>query len=106
MLTQDQIATIDALIESAGSTFLAIEAVKADGTLRVFQTQLAARKNHVVDEYESDSREQAVITRHAKNPDLRNIWDTAKQRWSCFDITKVVSVAVRGERHVFGGVPA
>lgn len=100
-MRQAQLDMIDALIDSAGSTFLAIEALKKDNTVRVFQTQLAARKNHIVGEAADESRQQAVVTRHANNPTLRNIWDTAKQRWSCFDISRVIAVTVRGQRHEF-----
>jgi hypothetical protein len=97
---------INALIDSAGSTFLAIEFVKADSTVRTIQVQLPVAKKHIVAEYESDAREQAVATRKANNPNLRNLFDVARKGFRSVNLDTVLAVTVRGTRFDIGGVPA
>lgn len=110
MLTATQTAArreqINALIDSAGSTFLAIEAFKEDGSLRTFQVQLPVAKKHIVAEYQSDSREQAVVTRKANNPHLRNLFDVARKGFRSINLDAVNAVTVRGVRFDIGGVAA
>lgn len=107
-MTQDQIVArrnaINALIDSAGATFLAIEFKKLDGELRTIQVQLPKAKFEVVGEAASESRQQAVATRKANNPHLRNLWDVAKAAFRSVNLDTVLAVTVRGTRYEVGQI--
>jgi len=109
MMTEAQIAArranINRLIESAGATFLAVEFVKKDQTVRTMQVQLFAGRDDLAGDTASESRQQAVVTRKENNPNLRNVWDIAKKAWRSINLDSVLSVTVRGTRFEVGPLP-
>jgi hypothetical protein len=102
MMTVSQIearrAAINTLIDSAGSTFLAVEFFKVDGTLRTMQVQTHAGRALLAGESASESAKQAVETRRANNPHLRNVFDVAKRAWRSINLDSLIAVTVRGTR--------
>ena len=106
VLTQAQIearrANINRLLDSAGSTFIGVEFVKRDGSLRTMQVQLAAGRDLLVGDAASDSAKQAVATRKENNPNLRNVFDVAKKAWRSINLDTVFGLTVKGTRFDVG----
>lgn len=95
---------INGLIDSAGSTFLAIEFIKDDGTLRTIQVQLPVAKFKVVGDEAAEHRQRAVATRKVNNPHLRNLWDVSRKGFRSVNLDRVLSVTVRGTQFKIGPV--
>lgn len=107
MLTQSQIearrAQIRALVESAGSTILAVEFTKREtGEHRVMNVQLPAITSRLVGDDAVDSAKRATETRKARHPSLYPVFDVAKRAIRSFDLDRVHAVTVRGVRYDVG----
>jgi hypothetical protein len=86
-----------ALINSAGSTFIGVDFVKADGSLRTMNVQTHAGK--VKDDTTERSR-RAVEARKARNPHILPVFDVANGAWRSINLDTVKRITMRGTTFV------
>jgi len=91
---------VKSLIESAGSTFIGVDFIKADGTFRTMNVQTHAGKSLLAGDAASDSAKQAVETRKRNNPNLINVFDVANSAWRSINLDTVQRVTIRGTTFV------
>ena len=107
-LTEAQIearrANIRSLIESAGSTFIGVEFVKKDNSIRNMNVQTHAGRALLVGENACDSAKQAVETRKANHPNLFNVYDVVAKAWRSINLDTVFGLTVKGVRYDVGPI--
>jgi hypothetical protein len=87
---------IKALIESAGSTFIGVDFIKADGSLRTMNVQTHAGHSLLKGDDASESAKSALITRKANNPHLMPVFDVANNAWRSINLDTVQRITIRG----------
>lgn len=93
---------IKKLVEDAGSKFITLEFVKADGTNRSMNIQNAALKNHIKGNEASDSAKKAVATRKANNPHLLPVYDVQKHEIRSVNLDTVHTIRAEENEYTFG----
>jgi len=91
---------VKALIESAGSTFIGVDFIKADGTLRTMNVQTHAGHSLLKGDAASDSAKAAVATRKSNNPNLMSVFDVANNAWRSINLDTVQRITIRGTTFV------
>jgi hypothetical protein len=89
---------IRALIETAGSRFVSVEFVKADGTPRkmlVNPARLGAKLRRD-DSIKSESHVRGAETRKANNPHLLNVWCEMAQAPRSINLATLSSIKLDG----------
>lgn len=103
----NKVDKVKAIIKGAKSTFMSVDFVKADKTVRTITFNPKTAKG-LVGDMASESSKQAVATRKANNPDLVNVCDNeilkkedAKKAWRSFNCNSVTAIRSGGKEHVF-----
>ena len=96
--------TIRQFMDESGSRFLSVDFVKKDGTLRNMNCQLAAGRALLAGDAASDSAKQAVETRKANNPNLRNVYSVTDKAWRSINLDTVLRISRNGQIVDFGPV--
>ena len=87
-MTSDRVAKIRELIDSAGSTYVSVNFIKKDGSLRQLTFNPADHNDIVGTGSEAAAKVDENIFR---------IRDTKKQAWRSFDARRVISIKANGK---------
>ena len=96
---------IKGMIEEANSQFITVDFIKLDGSERSMNIQNAALKNHLVEEYKSESTRQAVETRKANNPHLMSVYDVQKHAIRSINLDTVYKITANKVTITFDEMP-
>lgn len=88
------------LIESAGSTFIGVDFIKADGTHRTMNVQTHAGFSLLRGDAASETAKAAVAKRKANNPQLMPVYDVANNAWRSINLDTVQRITIRGTTFV------
>ena len=91
---------INSLIDSAGSTFLAVEFVKKNGERRLMNvcyTPVEERSMFVPANARAVSKDGIIQMHH--HPELRTVWDVTNDGFRNINLDTVVAVTTRGVRY-------
>lgn len=97
-------AAVRAFMDESGSRFLSVDYIKKDGTLRNMNCQLAAGRSLLAGDAASDSAKQAVETRKANNPNLRNVYEVPTKSWRSINLDTVLRISRNGQIVDFGPI--
>lgn len=90
-----------ALLETAGSRYISVNFIKANGDDRQITINVKAAASHVQGA-KTASTKQAVETRKINNPNLYNVWDNTKQEFRAINLDTVHRIVIDGILYKIG----
>ncbi len=87
---------IKALLATSGARMINIKFRKVNGEERSLTFNPKAAAKRVKGEAASASAQQAAATRSARNPNLINVWDHAKQGFRSINMDTIYQIVIDG----------